>query len=135
MLNRFLPLLLLATLLTCSANPSAEPAHEKKTETNPDYIWDDIQRDWLQTQYGHCLKLAGLRMSCGGCPAIMLDVEFITDARGGLKSTRVLRENICGKKATPALRGCFLKFFKTNPFPKPLRNRTLNGKLGTGLAC
>ena len=126
-------LAVLCTLATTGCGRTAAPTAPAGADA--DDVWLDIQQHWLQTQYGPCLKESGLRMGCGGCPAIIVHAEFVTDDRGGLRSTRMLRENVCGDKASPALRACFLRFFRSNPFPEVLRGKTLEARLGTGLGC
>lgn len=127
----WLPILCILLSSFCSR----QPAQGGDAPEDPALVWSELQEQWLRTEYGACLKSAGLRMSCGGCPAIIIDAEFVVDAQGRLGAVRSTRENVCGRKAPPALRACFFRFFRSKTFPPALRERTLQGKLGTGLGC
>jgi hypothetical protein len=97
--------------------------------------WKAIDADWMKNHYWACLEKFNLKMSCGRCEDIFIDVELHINAEGRLDSYKILKENICEKKITPELEQSFLEYFKKLTFPESLRNLIIQTKLGTGLRC
>jgi len=97
--------------------------------------WNAIDADWMKNHYWACLDEFNLKMSCGRCDNIFIDVELHIDTEGRLESYEILKENICANKITPELEQSFLAYFKELTFPESLRNLIIEARLGTGLKC
>ncbi len=95
--------------------------------------WHTVKESWMKNVYFGCLKQAGLRMSCGGCPSIYTKWVFSVDDAGRL-SMEKYKESICGRASTPALDRCMTETFRNKTFVK-LRGRRFRATLGTGLSC
>jgi hypothetical protein len=99
------------------------------------HLWDSIDNYWLKNEFPVCLKNNKLKLSCSGCESIYLVVNFYIDKEGKLTKYDIVKEKVCGKTATTALKKCFLSYFQTLVFPPHLRNINIQVRLGNGLKC
>lgn len=97
--------------------------------------WDSISDYWLKKEFPFCLKKNNLKLSCSHCESIYLTVNFFIDSEGKLNEYEIVKENICGSKATTVLKNDMLKYFKSLEFPPCLRNINIQVLLGNGLKC
>jgi hypothetical protein len=97
--------------------------------------WDSINNHWIRNVYFPCLKANNLKMSCANCVYIYIDAEFTIDSCGKLTDIKIIKENICSRKANDKLRNCFFNYFREMTFPPALRHKRIISKFGTGLKC
>ncbi|MBI4977270.1 MAG: hypothetical protein HZC28_07305 [Spirochaetes bacterium] len=97
--------------------------------------WLMIHETWFRGEYRDILRKHGLEMSCAGCSYIYIDVIFTIDCRGRISGYEIVRENVCGGRASEELRDEMVRYFKSITYPAPLRNMRIKTKLGTGLSC
>ena len=98
-------------------------------------IWDSISNYWLKNEFQNCLKMNNLKLSCGYCASVYLTVNLFIDNEGELSNYEIVKERVCGSKASTKLKNCFMQYFETIVFPAPLRNINIQVQLGNGLKC
>ncbi len=135
----FTILILLFCNTTYSQNITAFPVdtiiktHDLNTQQW--HVWDSISNYWLKNEYTACLKKNNLKLSCGHCESIYLVVNLYINNDGKLSKYDIVKDKVCGSKATTKLKNCFLNYFNTIVFPPPLRNINIQAHLGNGLKC
>jgi len=97
--------------------------------------WRDISDDFNHKKYLSCLKKQKLKMNCGNCTSIFIDVVLNIDETGKLNSFEIIKENICTYKIGKKLKKCFMEDFEKMTFPEESKNKSIEIRLGTGLKC
>jgi hypothetical protein len=117
------------------AQDTGQAVWSHQLEDNAWQKWDSINTHWMNNVYYSCLKANKLKMSCASCVYIYIDAEFTVDSAGKLTNIKIIKENICSRRATEKLINCFFDYFRNLTFPQPLRQKRIISKFGTGLKC
>lgn len=146
--------LLLWALLACSSTPSqmaekmpeniAVSISETIKETLPDSsiydsievwrdsVWLDIEKQWTEQAFNPCLKKNKIKISCGSCTGVYMELNFYINAQGKLDKYEVLRSRFCEKEG---MESCMMDFFQKMTFPEKYYNTIFKTRLGRYLKC
>lgn len=141
----FLVLVLVFSLISCSANagrpvqppvsnPEDLPGEFTDGEPSDWREWSNAKNQWVRERFAGCLKAAGIRLSCGGCSAVVVRVIVLVDAEGRIASADTYRSSACGQPVSQELERCMKTPLFERTFPA-LRGRRFRSMLGTGLSC
>ncbi len=97
--------------------------------------WRDISDDFNRKKYLSCLKKQKLKMNCGNCTNIFIDVVLNINETGKLNGYEIIKENICTRKISKKLKKCFMDYFENMAFPEESKSKSIEIRLGTGLKC
>lgn len=87
------------------------------------------------SEYYKILKQNKLKMSCSGCERIAMNVIFVIDENGRLKSYSFVNSVKCGQTFSIKLEQQFINWFQQQTFPIELYNLKFEVHLGKGLKC
>src|SRR3990167_6698898 len=99
-------------------NTSTKTSDSQKRESRVDQV---IKDQWLQTEFPSCLQKNKLKLKCGKCEYVYIDVEMSINEEGKLAEHKILKENKCGRFFTKKLEECFLEYFYHYTFPTYFR--------------
>lgn len=97
-----------------------------------DSVWLGIEKKWTEEAFQHCLKKNKLKISCGSCIGVYMELNFYINSDGKLDKYEVLRSRFCEK---PAMESCMMEYFKNLKFPKKYYNKMFKTRLGRYLKC
>ncbi len=137
-MNKIILFLLISTFTQSAYSQTlcdTVPVNSYELKGNQYKDWNTIYSTWLNSEFKQILKKYNLRLNCGSCVSVYIDVIFTIDCNGKVNDYTITKDNICGNKATQEQIKSFMKYFKLIVFPDNLRNIRIKTKLGNGLKC
>jgi len=124
-----------ALIIACGTTQPIVVVKEDELEGKQWRAYQEIRERWMKEAFSSCLTKQHLKLSCSGCEYIIIVYRIVIDGKGRIVAYEKIRGNICGATSSPELEQCFIQYLTSITFPQPLRNMTIEVRLGTGLKC
>lgn len=98
-------------------------------------LWHEMRDSFIRHAFSKILQKHGLRLNCGDCSSVFMDVSFSVDEQGKVRVKGIDRKKACGGDFSSAMEADFIAFLHTYPYPQPLRGSRVRLRLGNGLKC
>lgn len=99
------------------------------------HLWHQVRESFLKHRYPQILKKHGLKLNCGTCTTVYMDIAFSVGLAGNISVHSIDRTKACGGEFSEKLTQDFLDFLREYPYPASLRGKSVRLRLGTGLKC
>lgn len=96
---------------------------------------DSILNVFMKVEYPALLKKYKLKMNCGNCTSVFMDVVFFIEPDGHIVDYVMVDSKKCGAEFDEEMQADFVFFFVQINFPPSLRDMHLQYRLGTSLKC